>query len=270
MICCSDVMKPIEASSCCTPQDTAAHAARAIRASGCGCVPVVEDPDNLKLVGVVTEPVTVREEARRRAREELSKPEYLEASPGLVERAIAWTLERITALLRTSDGLLGGGDWTPAVALLLLVAAFVLVVRRRTGRVARGLPTEETLFLGRARTAAEHREAADAHAEAGRWDEAVRERLRAVVRAMEERGLLDARPGRTALEAAADGGEVLPGCADALRGGAELFDAVWYGGRHADAADHAALVVLDRQVAAARPAPLASAGVAARVTAPPQ
>lgn len=55
MSCCSDVMKPIEASSCCTPTDTAAHAARAMRDSGCGCAPVVENRENLKLVGVVTE-----------------------------------------------------------------------------------------------------------------------------------------------------------------------------------------------------------------------
>ena len=55
MSCCSEVMKPIEASACCTPQDTATHAARAMRASGCGCAPVVEDTENLKLVGVVTE-----------------------------------------------------------------------------------------------------------------------------------------------------------------------------------------------------------------------
>ena len=55
MSCCSDVMKPIEASSCCTPQDTAAQAARAIRKSGCGCAPVVENAESRKLVGVVTE-----------------------------------------------------------------------------------------------------------------------------------------------------------------------------------------------------------------------
>ena len=55
MTCCSDVMKPIEASSCCTPRDTAAHAAQAMRDSGCGCAPVVADTNNLKLVGVVTE-----------------------------------------------------------------------------------------------------------------------------------------------------------------------------------------------------------------------
>lgn len=52
---CSDVMAPIEASSCCTPQDSAADAARAMRDSGCGCAPVVEDRESLKVVGVVTE-----------------------------------------------------------------------------------------------------------------------------------------------------------------------------------------------------------------------
>ena len=55
MSCCSDVMDPVEASSCCAPQDTAADAARAMRDSGCGCVPVVDDKESLKLVGVVTE-----------------------------------------------------------------------------------------------------------------------------------------------------------------------------------------------------------------------
>jgi len=55
MSCCSEVMKPIEASSCCTPQDTAASAAKAMRESNCGCTPVVENKENLNLVGVVTE-----------------------------------------------------------------------------------------------------------------------------------------------------------------------------------------------------------------------
>lgn len=55
MSCCGDVMKPIEASSCCTTQDTAADAARAMRDSGCGCAPVVKDATSLELVGTVTE-----------------------------------------------------------------------------------------------------------------------------------------------------------------------------------------------------------------------
>ena len=55
MSCCKDVMDPVQASSCCTPRDTAVQAARALRDSGCGCAPVVEDAESLKLVGVVTE-----------------------------------------------------------------------------------------------------------------------------------------------------------------------------------------------------------------------
>lgn len=55
MGCCSDVMEPIVAASCSTPTDTAAHAARAMRDSGCGCAPVAENRDSLRLIGVVTE-----------------------------------------------------------------------------------------------------------------------------------------------------------------------------------------------------------------------
>lgn len=55
MSCCSEVMKPIEASAWCGPKDTAARAASAMRDSGCGCAPVVEDASTRKLIGVVTE-----------------------------------------------------------------------------------------------------------------------------------------------------------------------------------------------------------------------
>ncbi len=55
MSCCGDVMKPIEAAGCCGPNDTAADAAKAMRNSGCGCAPVVEDANTRKVVGVVTE-----------------------------------------------------------------------------------------------------------------------------------------------------------------------------------------------------------------------
>ncbi len=55
MSCCSDVMKPIEESSCCTPQETTQRAAQAMRETGCGCSPVVENKQNRRLVGVVTE-----------------------------------------------------------------------------------------------------------------------------------------------------------------------------------------------------------------------
>jgi hypothetical protein len=81
----------------------------------------------------------------------------------------------------------------------------------------------------------------------------VRERLRAVVRSLEERAVLDERPGRTADEAAAEAGRALPDCVAGLRAAAVLFDEVWYGGRPAGPASYAALRDLDAQVQAARP-----------------
>ncbi len=51
---CGDVLEKIVAESCCTPEDTAHDAAMAMKTSGCGCSPVVEDKEGLKLVGVVT------------------------------------------------------------------------------------------------------------------------------------------------------------------------------------------------------------------------
>ena len=55
MSCCGDVMKPIAAAGCCSPNDTAADAAKAMRHSGCGCAPVIENATTRKVVGVVTE-----------------------------------------------------------------------------------------------------------------------------------------------------------------------------------------------------------------------
>ena len=54
MSCCGDVMDKVAAESCCTPEETAHDAAKAMRDTGCGCSPVVEDKRDLKLVGVVT------------------------------------------------------------------------------------------------------------------------------------------------------------------------------------------------------------------------
>jgi hypothetical protein len=72
-------------------------------------------------------------------------------------------------------------------------------VLHRTGPLARRGPQREALFAGSAvLTAQAHRELAEAAAGEGRWADAVRERLRAVVRELESRGALDPRPGRTA------------------------------------------------------------------------
>jgi hypothetical protein len=193
-----------------------------------------------------------RDEAAQLARDELAKQVYRDAGPGLVERLVRWLLEQAGRLLDGAAGVSPGG-YAGLVVVLLLVAAAVVAVRLKVGPLSRRATREEALFVGRTRTAAQHRAAADAHAATGAWAEAVRERLRAVVRSLEERAVLDERPGRTADEAAAEAGRALPGCAAGLRAAAVLFDEVWYGGRPAGPASYAALRDLDAQVQAARP-----------------
>jgi hypothetical protein len=193
-----------------------------------------------------------RDEAAQLAREELAKQVYRDAGPGLVERLVRWLLEQAGRLLDDAAGVSPGG-FSGLVVVLLLVAVAVVAVRLKVGPLGRRAAREETLFVGRTRTAAQHRAAADAHAAAGAWAEAVRERLRAVVRSLEERAVLDGRAGRTADEAAAEAGRALPSCAAGLRSAAVLFDEIWYGGRPAGPESYAALRDLDAQVQAARP-----------------
>jgi hypothetical protein len=194
-----------------------------------------------------------REAAQQAAREELAKQVYRDAGPGLVERILRWLYERAVDLLDGAAGVSPGG-YAGIVLLVLLLVAAVVAVRLRVGPLGRREAADLPLFVGRERSAAEHRAAAAAHAAAGEWAEAVRERLRAVVRSLEERAVLEPRPGRTADEAAREAGLALPACADALLSGARLFDEVWYGGHPAGPESDAVLRALDRQVADARPA----------------
>jgi hypothetical protein len=193
-----------------------------------------------------------RAEAAQLAREELAKQVYRDAGPGLVERLVRWLLDQAGGLLDDVAGVSPGG-YAGLVVVLLLVVVAVVAVRLKVGPLGRQVARDEALFTGRARSAAEHRAAADAHAAAGEWADAVRERLRAVVRSLEERAVLDERAGRTADEAAAEAGRALPSCAAGLRAAAVLFDEIWYGGRPAGPESYAALRDLDAQVQAARP-----------------
>jgi hypothetical protein len=206
------------------------------------------------VIAMLGVPVDItREAAQQAARAELAKPAYHQAEPNPIERATQWLFDRLGELLDRAAAATPGGPFG-IVVLVLLLAAVIVVVRWRVGPVRRaGVETQE-LFAGRVMTAAEHRAAADQHAAAGRWAEAVRERLRAIVRGLEARGLLEPRPGRTADEAAAEGAAVLPGCGPGLREAARRFDEVWYGGRPASTAMDAQFRALDDQVSASRPA----------------
>lgn len=198
-------------------------------------------------------PVDVgRDEAAAAAARELAKEVYAAQRPPLWQRALTWVLERLQELFDAATRATPGGPWGLLV-LALVAAAVVVAVRWRAGAVRRAGGAPPPLFAGRPQTAAEHRAAADRAATEGRFADAVRERFRAVVRRLEERGLLDERPGRTADEAADDAALVLPGCGPGLRAGARLFDEVVYGRRPADATADARLRALDAEVESARP-----------------
>jgi len=191
-----------------------------------------------------------REGARRAAHHELQDHRYGDAQPPLLLRVLGAVLRRFFALLSRASGGLPGGR-VGLVLLALLLAGFVAVVLVRLRPTAR--QASAPVFTGgRTLTAAEHRALADQAASAGRWDDAVRERLRAVVRELESRGVLDPRPGRTAGEVASEGGTSVPAIAAPLRRATTVFDEVWYGGRTADAAAHDVVVAADHAVTTAR------------------
>jgi hypothetical protein len=192
-----------------------------------------------------------REAARRAAREELSDRRYTDAQPPLITRIVGRLIREFLELLaKAADGAPGG-----TVGLLLLAALVVLlaaVVFVKLGPPGRREATAPLFGTGRDLTADEHRQLAERAAAESRWADAVRERLRAIVRELEARGVLDPRPARTADEVARDAGAAVPAIGADLRRATTLFDEVWYGGRTADAGSYAVLVDVDGTVTAAR------------------
>lgn len=192
-----------------------------------------------------------RDGAREAVQEELRRREYVEAQPSLVTRFLREVGETLGDLLDRAAGVAPGG-LLGALALAVLLGLFVAVVLARIGPLSRG-STAAPLFEGsRTLSATDHRRLAESAAAEGRFAEAVRERLRAVVRELELRGALDPRPGRTAGEVARDAGAAVPALAEDLSRATTLFDEIWYGGRPADASSYAVLVAVDDEVRAAR------------------
>ncbi|MFE8950746.1 DUF4129 domain-containing protein [Streptomyces althioticus] len=205
-------------------------------------------------------PVTLpRDPAREAARRELSKQMYHENDPSWLQRALEAFWDWVDDLLGAASTATPGG----ALGLVVIVVAALAVAAAlwwRLGTPRRRPVTAPALFDDRPRSAAEHRAAAEAHAAQGHWNQAVQERMRAVVRALEERALLDPRPGRTADEAAAEAGRALPAHSDRLRTAARDFDDVTYGGRTASEDTYRGLAALDGDLERAKPALAGSGG----------
>ncbi|MFC9858046.1 MULTISPECIES: DUF4129 domain-containing protein [unclassified Streptomyces] len=196
---------------------------------------------------------TPRIPAREAAEHELSKPMYHENDPNLLKRGIDRFWDWVGGLFDAAADSAPGGPVGLAV-LLLTVLGLAVALWWRLGTPQRSAPPADALFDGvGTHSAAQHRTAAETHAAALRWTEAVQERMRAIVRSLEERALLDPRPGRTADEAAAEAGRPLPEHATRLRAAAREFDDVTYGGRTGDQQAYLTLRTLDLELDDARP-----------------
>ena len=91
-----------------------------------------------------------------------------------------------------------------------------------------------------------HRDAAERAAANADYNSAVRERFRAVVRGLEQGGVVELRRSRTADETAAAAAEQLPDEAVGLNASAVVFDEVVYGGKQASDYDYALIAQVDR------------------------
>ncbi|WP_105566894.1 DUF4129 domain-containing protein [Microbacterium halophytorum] len=201
------------------------------------------------------------DEARRLAEDELSRRVYDEAQPSFLDRIALAISDFFDSLV-----LRGVGEaWSPIVVVLVLCGLAALIA---VGLVVWGRPklahrqrSASALLFGEddVRPAAELRRDAEAHAAAGRWEQAIADRFRALARALEERDVLDPVPGLTAHGMAEIAAEFFPQQAAVVRTGASHFDDVRYLRRPGTAAMYSDVARADDDVAGARPAMLAPA-----------
>jgi hypothetical protein len=203
-----------------------------------------------------------RDAAHQAAQTELDKPIYSKASPA--EQFVDWINELVYRLLQKSASI-PGGWFTTTVLLILLAVAVVLAIHiaRRTMRTNRG--GDYQLFEAAQLTAAQHRATAESYAVQGNWAAAIRHRLRAVARQLEETGVLNPAPGRTANELASDAGAALPHLTGELSQAATAFNDVTYGERPGTQAAYQMIADLDDHLRSRSAAAASAAGQPAPV-----
>lgn len=184
-----------------------------------------------------------REAAYEAAQRELAKPIYPRAS--LNDRIADWLNDLLYRLMHAGTALPGGWFTIVVLGMLLLAAAVVAVriARRTMGRRGNG-----RLYGSRTLSAADHRARAERSAAQQDWASAIRQRLRAIGRQLEEDGVLGPVPGRTAGELAHDVGRLLPEQAADLAAAAAAFDDVAYGQRPGTESHYRLIADLDDRV----------------------
>ncbi|WP_324652642.1 DUF4129 domain-containing protein [Georgenia sp. H159] len=209
--------------------------------------------------GVPVEPDA--EEARRWAQDELSRSVY-STEPSLLERLWTWFLEQLQRLTEIDAS--APANLVPVIvvvgAVALLAVALYLAGPVRTRRRRRPGRGSHAVFDDEHATSADLAAAADAAAARRDWALAVLMRFRAIIRSLDERTVLDDRPGLTAHEASDAAAQRLPDCAAELRWAGRLFDDVCYGSAAPGPAEDARLRELASAVVRSRPVSPPAAG----------
>jgi hypothetical protein len=192
-----------------------------------------------------------RDAAHQVAQIELDKPIYSKGSA--TQQFADWVNELLYRLLQKTSSIPGGWFTTTVLLILLAIAVLVAVqIARRTMRTNRG--GDYRLFETSPLTAAQHRATAETFAAQGDWTAAIRHRLRAVARQLEETGVLEPAPGRTANELARDAGAALPHLEGELSRAATAFNDVTYGEQPGSQAAYQMIAALDDHLRSRPPA----------------
>jgi hypothetical protein len=192
-----------------------------------------------------------RQGAQDEARRELRKAVYHVTDPSPVQRAFGWLFEHIARFFDNAVKVAPGGLPSLLVVVVLIVAV-VVALRLGVGPARLRDALTDRRRGAAVRSAAEYRAEAETLAAQGKYKEAVRARFRAVIRELEERAVLDPRPGRTAGEIAREGGAAVPTIGADLRSAAGAFDEAWYGRRDAGPADYAVVAAADERIRSTR------------------
>lgn len=193
-----------------------------------------------------------RDTAHAAAQRELAKPIYPRRSPS--QQFIGFVEDLLHQIVNRAASVPGG--WFTISLLLLGVAVAVVTAFRAARRTLRAGRAAHSLFGPAELTAAEHRAAAEQFAASDDWAAAIRHRLRAVARTLEDIGIVNPVPGRTANELAGDAAIALPQLAVQFEHTATTFNDVSYGELPATANGYRSIVDLDDQLGAVVNRPL--------------
>jgi len=193
-----------------------------------------------------------RQEARKWAVDELSKPVYRDAQPDWLADLWRQFLDWLRSL-NTGETAIDSGVAVPAIGVTVAVLIALAIILARPRLNARRRPVGDVVDADPSISPAEYRRRAEAAAARSDWRTAVVEQFRAIVRSAEDRTVIDPLPGRTADEVAGQLAGAFGAHATELRRAAGLFDAIRYGSAEASARDHSGMIALDQLLESAKP-----------------